>query len=185
MVTTFLIKDAPIERINFWLNRNAVKLKYGDNYRNFNFKQCLAVSTEEINGKLVGVSSVMNRDIWPSNYYRILNRHFILPEYRTGYYRNKVAERTIKIIKQQCMVARHHGAECMFVSIHSYRPRWTKFFAKLLNETTSYKWSHEDLVLVTNNPKTKQNYQPVIYTGDDNNFFNKRKIRWNTYMTLS
>ena len=60
MVTTFLTKNAPIERINFWLNRNAVKLKYGDNYRDFNFKQCLAISTEEIDGHFVMTQVELN-----------------------------------------------------------------------------------------------------------------------------
>ena len=62
MVRTFLIKNAPIERINFWLNRNAVQLKYGDNYRDFNFKKCLAVSTEEI--------TFLNLEILLSDHYK-------------------------------------------------------------------------------------------------------------------
>ena len=183
MVRTFLTKTAPIEKINFWLNRNAVKLKYGENYRDFNFKQCLAISTEEIDGQLVGISSVMNRDIWPQNFYRILNRHFILPEHRTGYKRDGVAARTLHIIKQQTKIAFKNKAECVFVSIHSYRPRWSRYFADYLTQNTQHEWKSEDLVLITNNPKTKSNYQHIIYSGDTN-FFNERKIEWNTYTTL-
>ena len=183
MVRTFLTKRAPIEKINFWLNRNAVKLKYGENYRDFNFKQCLAISTEEIDGQLVGVSSVMNRDIWPQNFYRILNRHFILPEYRTEYKRDGVADSTLHIIKQQAKIALKNKAECVFVSIHSYRPRWSRYFADYLTQNTQYEWKSEDLVLITNNPKTKSNYQHIIYSGDTN-FFSERKIEWNTYTTL-
>jgi len=183
MVRTFLIKNAPIERINFWLNRNAVSLKYGENYRDFNFNQCLAVSTEEVNRELVGVSSIMNRSIWPHNFYRILNRHFILPKHRTGYKRDGVADRTLDIIKQQTRLAIKNNAECVFVSIHSYRPRWSRYFADYLTDNTRYEWKSEDLVLITNNPKTKSNYQHIIYSGNTN-FFNERKIEWNTYMTL-
>ena len=67
---------------------STIDKELNDVYRDFNFKQCLAISTEEINGQLVGVSSIMNRDIWPQHFYRILNRHFILPEHRTGYKRD-------------------------------------------------------------------------------------------------
>ena len=183
MVRTFLTKNAPIEKINFWLNRNAVSLKYGENYRNFNFKQCLAISTEEVNGELVGVSSVMNRSIWPENFYRILNRHFILPEHRTGFKRDGIAERTLHIIQQQYRIAKKYHASCIFISIHSYRPRWSKYLADYLTEKTDTSWISEDLVLITNNPKTRSNYQHVIYSGDTN-FFNERKIEWNTYTTL-
>jgi len=183
MVTTFLTKNAPIERINFWLNRNAVKLKYGDNYRDFNFKQCLAISIEEIDGHLVGVSSIMNRDIWPQNFYRILNRHFILPKFRTGYKRDGVALRTLHIIKQQAHVAFKNNADCVFISIHSYRPRWSRYFANYLTKNTEYVWKSEDLVLIAKDSKKKSNYQHIIYSGDTN-FFNERKIDWNTYTTL-
>jgi len=183
MVTTYLIPDSPTQRINNWLNDNAVSLKYGENYRNFNFQQCLGVSIEEINGNLVGVSSIMNKDIWPKNFYRILNRHFILPQYRTGYKRDGVADRTFNIIKQQTQLAYKHNAECVFVSIHSYRPRWSRYFADYLTEKTQHLWKSEDLVLITNNPKTRSNYQHVIYTGDTN-YFNERKVEWNTYITL-
>ena len=165
------------------MNRNAVKLKYGENYRDFNFKQCLAISTEEINYKLVGVSSIMNRNIWPPNFYRILNRHFILPEFRTGYKRDGVADRTLNIIRQQARLSIKNNAECIFISIHSYRPRWSKYFADYLTSNTQYKWNSEDLVLITNSPTTRLDYQHIIYSGETN-FFNERKIEWNTYMTL-
>jgi len=183
MVRTFLIQNAPTEKINSWLNHNAVHLKYGENYRDFNFKQCLAISTEEVGGQLVGVSSVMNRDIWPQDFYRILNRHFILPDYRTGYKRDGVADRTLHIIKQQTKIALKNKAKCVFVSIHSYRPRWSKYFAEYLTRNTQYLWKSEDLVLIANDSKKKSNYQHVIYSGDTD-FFNERKIEWNTYTTL-
>jgi hypothetical protein len=183
MVRTFLIQNAPVEKINLWLNHNAVHLKYGENYRDFNFKKCLAISTEEIDGQLVGVSSVMNRDIWPRDFYRILNRHFILPKHRTGYKRDGVADRTLHIIKQQTKIALKNKAKCVFISIHSYRPRWSRYFADYLTQNTQYEWKSEDLVLITNSPKTKSNYQHIIYSGDTN-FFNERKIEWNTYTTL-
>jgi len=183
MVRTFLIQNAPIKRINLWLNHNAVHLKYGENYRDFDFNQCLAISTEEIDNQLIGVSSVMHRNIWPQDFYRILNRHFILPEYRTGYKRDGVAGRTLEIIKQQTQVAKKHNSKCFFVSIHSYRPRWSEYFANYLTDNTQYKWKSEDLVLITNNPNKRSNIQHIIYSGDTD-YFTERKIEWNTYTTL-
>ncbi len=183
MVRTYLIKDSPIEKINFWLNRYAVSLKYGENYRDFNFKKCLALSTEEIDGQLVGVSSIMNRNIWPQDFYRILNRHFILPKYRTGYKRDGVADRTLDIIKQQSRLAIKNKAECVFISIHSYRPRWSRYFADYLTDKTQCAWKSEDLVLIANDSEYKNNYQHIIYTGDTD-YFNSKKIEWNTYTTL-
>lgn len=171
LITTFNHTDIPLEKITFWLNRNAVHgNKHGNNYKNFTLQDTIACSLITQNDDIVGLSTIMKRDYWPDNTYRVLSRYFILPKHRAGYQKNiPMNKRTLSMLDQQIIFLKRRQAESCFFTLHLNKPRWTKDLCLYLNDVTSFRWNYCNIMKVARG-HSRNSYQHVIYTGNKPQF---------------
>ena len=180
-VTTYKIKDVPLQKIIFWLNENALdNNKHYKNYDNFSLKDTIAVTLIQNKNTIIGMSTIMERDFWPNNYYRVLSRYFIDPKHRAKHQKNLVFyNRSLEMIKQQISFLQENKfkIKTCFLSMHSYKPRRARSTRDLLNKTTLCNWKNEDFMKVANG-KSKACYQHIIYTGERPDFKIIEKDEW-------
>ena len=171
IVTTFDLSDIPVKKIKTWLNHNAVHSnKHGNNYKNFSLQDTIACTLITKNNDIVGLSTIMERDHWPDNTFRVLSRYFIHPRYRAGYQKYlPMNKRTISMLEQQILFLKRRQATACFFTLHLYKPRWTRDLCLYLNDVTSHKWNYIDVMRVGRGNK-RNSYQHVIYTGNKPQF---------------
>ena len=69
IITTFERSDIPLEKITFWLNRNAVHdNKHGNNYKDFTLQDTIACTLITQHNDIVGLSTISRSlDIFINN----------------------------------------------------------------------------------------------------------------------
>ena len=175
IITTFDRSDIPLEKITFWLNRNAVHdNKHGNNYKNFTLQDTIACTLITQHNDIVGLSTIMEREYWPYDTYRVLSRYFILPKYRAGYQKHiPMNARTISMLDQQVFFLKRRKAQTCFFTLHAHKPRWCKMLVEYLNGRSKNKWYMEDKLCKIADGSDDTCYQHVIFTGEKIDWINR------------
>jgi hypothetical protein len=140
-------------------------------YRNYiaeAFKECSALSITFENDKPIVVSSILARDCWPKNTYRILNRFWKVHEHRLPHLdRNHGMTVFSKTVRTQLNYAEKElGADLIFMS--RQHDNWQKFTKKILTEKVGIEFKYNDHKYLTcGNEQDDTCWQKILYRGNE------------------
>lgn len=138
------------------------------NYNLFNFQEALVLSITFDNDIPVCCSSILNRNCWPKNTYRILNRFWKVKSERfillnTG---NKMLRISHAIKSQLEFCQNNLDAELIFIS--RYENNWQKFMLDCIKNNTNYVWNKDVnyRYQTCDNAEDDTCWQSIIYYGN-------------------
>lgn len=136
------------------------------NYYPTAFYECEAVSINFVNNQPFFCSSILKRDCWPENTYRILNRLW-KPAVRPLII-SRLSPGLGSMLHSQLEWLRDNtDFKLAFVSRET--DRWQKFFIENFENYFNLKFKMDNYKYLTcSNPNDKSCWQKIIYYGDDN-----------------
>jgi hypothetical protein len=138
------------------------------NYRKDAFKECSALSITFDNDQPIVVGSILTRNCWPKNAYRIVNRFWKVHEHRLPHLdRNhgmtvfgKTVEAHVNYAEQEL------NAELVFIS--RQHDNWQGFTKKILATKLCLEFKYNDSRYLTcENEHDETCWQKILYRGNE------------------
>jgi hypothetical protein len=140
-----------------------------ENYNKKSFEECAALSITFYNDVPVVAGSILKRDCWPNNVYRILNRFWKIPEHRIKFLdRKNGLDALCQTVKSHTTYAlKNLNAELVFMS-RQYG-NWQKFTQKIIQEKTGINFEYNsNRYLTCSNCQDESCWQFILYHGSEN-----------------
>ena len=139
-------------------------------YRNYSkdaFKECSALSITFDNDQPIVVGSILTRNCWPKNAYRIVNRFWKVHEHRLPHLdRNHGMTVFSKTVEAHVNYAEQElNAELVFIS--RQHDTWQGFIKKILAQKLSIEFKYNDNKYLTcENEHDETCWQKILYRGN-------------------
>jgi hypothetical protein len=135
------------------------------NYSQDAFKECEAVSINFVNDEPFFCSSILKRDCWPENTYRIVNRLW-KPAHRLSSLK-RISPGLGSLVHSQLDWLKDH-TDCKLAFISRETDHWQEFTIDNFKKYFNLEFKMDDNKYLTcNNPKSNSCWQKIVYQGDD------------------
>lgn len=138
------------------------------NYSKTAFEECVALSITFHNNLPIVAGSILNRDCWPTQAFRILNRFWKIKEHRLN-----ILDRTngLDALCQTVLVHtdfayKNLNAKLVFMS-RQYE-NWQKFTQRIIKKKTNLDFKYDsERYLTCSNHQDESCWQFILYNGDE------------------
>lgn len=135
------------------------------NYTKNNFKDCLAFSIVFENDLPILCSSILGRNCWPNNVYRILNRLWKVNDFKNNPIQNTHPTVGPLITSQINWLKENTDFELIFISRET--PNWQKWSVFQLSHNYGFEFEYDDYKYLTCPNFTNEScWQRIIYQGN-------------------
>lgn len=161
-------KDNPeyVEKLENY--RKKILTSEDENYshKRLDFMKQEAITVFLKKDKILGFCTAWNRETYPSQTARILNRFWFDPCIRRAGTKIVLRFPVFISIEHQCLILKRKGFKWVFISRPYGSHRWCCTTAKILNEQSDTKgWkASNDLVLVCQQPNSPTCWQFLVFT---------------------
>ena len=177
-IFSFYPKDYP--ELTQELNEFSKELYYKDdhrlvkNYTFLDFDDFDVVSVWKRNNKIVGFATAYNRDFYPTNSIRILNRFYHDKSYsRIKFTRELLRPSTFHCVQQQLLLVAKLGYSEAFISREMRAVKFFSKFIEALNDRSTHKWEYnQGPFLVSPNASDEKSWQSIGLVKFNNNYNN-------------
>ena len=138
------------------------------NYAGEAFKECSALSITFENDKPIVLGSILTRQCWPKNAYRILNRFWKVHEHRLPHldrhHGMDIFSNTVEA--HVVYAAKELNAELVFMS--RQHENWQAFSTKILKQKVGIEFKYNSYkYLTSDNPQDDSCWQRIVYHGKE------------------